>query len=60
MAHPDLQSEHRPSQEDGRDSQARPAGLTALQRTKACFLKGVSYFSGDMEAFGKWMESESN
>ncbi|XP_054628266.1 urea transporter 2 isoform X2 [Dunckerocampus dactyliophorus] len=31
---------------------------TSLQRAKARFLKGVSYFSGDMPVFAKWMEKQ--
>ncbi|XP_073321609.1 urea transporter 2 [Pagrus major] len=53
MAHPNLPSEHDNSQED----REQPAPTT-LQRTRAHFLKGVSYFSGDMKAFGKWMEKQ--
>uniref|UniRef100_A0A3Q3FFW6 Solute carrier family 14 member 2 n=1 Tax=Labrus bergylta TaxID=56723 RepID=A0A3Q3FFW6_9LABR len=30
----------------------------ALQKARDNFLKGVSYFSGDMEVFGKWMEKQ--
>lgn len=59
MAQLDLPSEHGSSQERAQVKdpveQARP---TTLQRAWACFLKGVSYFSGDMPAFGKWMESK--
>lgn len=44
-------------QEEKEDPE-QPAGPCSLQRARACFLKGVSYFSGDMEVFGKWMESK--
>nr|AAD53268.2 urea transporter [Opsanus beta] len=54
MAHPD---EHENQQADGKENvPVQPAGPTRLQKARACFLKGVSYFSGDMKAFGKWME----
>lgn len=59
MAHPDILSEHDNSQEDRMEKDPIEPGPTALQKTRACFLKGVSYFSGDMEVFGKWMESKS-
>ncbi|XP_035021422.1 urea transporter 2 isoform X1 [Hippoglossus stenolepis] len=35
-----------------------PGRLTALQKARARLLKGVSYFGGDMEVFGKWMEKQ--
>lgn len=58
MAHPDLQSEHDSSQDQTKEKEpVHPAGPTALQRAKTRFLKGVSYFSGDMKPFGQWMES---
>lgn len=59
MAHPDLPPEHDNSQEDKKEKALVQPGPTSLQRARACFLKGVSYFSGDMEVFGKWMESKS-
>ncbi|KAM9821566.1 urea transporter 2 isoform 3-T3 [Syngnathus typhle] len=42
------------------DKQAvQPAAqVTCLRRAKARFLKGVSYFSGDMAIFAKWMEKQ--
>ncbi|KAM3610882.1 uncharacterized protein V6R79_010096 [Siganus canaliculatus] len=55
MAHPDLPSE---SQEDKKDMDLVQPQATTLQRTRACLLKGVSYFSGDMSVFGKWMEKQ--
>ncbi|XP_022074013.2 urea transporter 2 [Acanthochromis polyacanthus] len=58
MAHPDLPPENEHSQEDKPKEQVQPAGPTRLQKAKARFLKGVSYFSGDMEVFGKWMERQ--
>ncbi|XP_070760128.1 urea transporter 2 isoform X1 [Enoplosus armatus] len=58
MAHPVLPSEHDNSQEDRKEKDPMQPGPTPLQRAKACFLKGVSYFSGDMEVFGKWMEKQ--
>lgn len=57
MAHPYLPSQNGNSQEDRQEDRVQPAGATALQKARAHFLKGVSYFSGDMEVFGKWMES---
>ncbi|KAM9858312.1 urea transporter 2 isoform 1-T1 [Aulostomus maculatus] len=54
MAQPDVQPEHDKKEKDPQQS-ARSA---ALQRARARFLKGVSYFSGDMEVFGKWMERQ--
>uniref|UniRef100_A0A7N6F8I1 Solute carrier family 14 member 2 n=1 Tax=Anabas testudineus TaxID=64144 RepID=A0A7N6F8I1_ANATE len=53
MAHLDLPSEHMEANDP-----VQPAGATTLQRAWARFLKGVSYFSGDMAAFGKWMEKQ--
>lgn len=60
MAHPDLQSEHGSSAQDQTKEKepVQPARPTALQRARKRFLKGISYFSGDMKAFGKWMESK--
>ncbi|XP_071755786.2 urea transporter 2 isoform X1 [Centroberyx gerrardi] len=57
MANPVLKSEHEKSQGEKTDA-APPAGPTTLQRARARFLKGVSYFSGDMKVFGKWMEKQ--
>ncbi|MED6284374.1 hypothetical protein CHARACLAT_018681 [Characodon lateralis] len=54
MAHP----EHNPSQEDKMEGQAKTAEASRWHRTWARFLKGVSYFSGDMEVFAKWMERQ--
>lgn len=55
MAQTDLPSEHDNTQEDRKEKEpVQPR----LQRARACLLKGVSYFSGDMEVFGKWMESK--
>uniref|UniRef100_A0A3B4WLB1 Solute carrier family 14 member 2 n=1 Tax=Seriola lalandi dorsalis TaxID=1841481 RepID=A0A3B4WLB1_SERLL len=59
MAPLELQSEHDNSQKDMKEKDpVQPAGPTALQRFTARFLKGVSYFSGDMKVFGKWMEKQ--
>ncbi|CAJ1068866.1 PREDICTED: urea transporter 2-like [Xyrichtys novacula] len=52
MTHPDLKSNK--SQEDEKNVSKQ----SNLQRAKTCFLKGVSYFSGDMEVFAKWMEKQ--
>nr|XP_046243206.1 urea transporter 2 isoform X1 [Scatophagus argus] len=58
MAHPAPPSEHDSSQEDRKEKGLMEPRPTALQRTRACFLKGISYFSGDMQPFGKWMEKQ--
>ncbi|KAF3695862.1 Urea transporter 2 Solute carrier family 14 member 2 [Channa argus] len=61
MAPHDLPFEHDssqgPSPTQVKDP-VEPAGHTTLQRAWAHLLKGVSYFSGDMEGFGKWMEKQ--
>ncbi|KAF6729630.1 Urea transporter 2 [Oryzias melastigma] len=44
--------------ESSQDGPAHPSGADGCQRAKACFLKGVSYFAGDMKVFGKWMEKQ--
>lgn len=53
---------HPPPENDGlRDptkDPVQPAGPTMLQKAGRRFLKGVSYFAGDMKVFGKWMESK--
>lgn len=59
MAHPQLPSQHGSSLELMKEKDpVQPAGPTTLQRAWAHFLSGVSYFSGDMKVFGKWMESK--
>lgn len=58
MAHPDLASEHDNSHNDMKEKDPVQPGPTRLKRVKDRFLKGVSYFSGDMKSFGKWMESK--
>ncbi|XP_056275969.1 urea transporter 2 isoform X1 [Pseudoliparis swirei] len=35
-----------------------PPGPRCLQTARARLLNGVSYFSGDMKVFGKWMEKQ--
>uniref|UniRef100_A0A3P9GXU9 Solute carrier family 14 member 2 n=1 Tax=Oryzias latipes TaxID=8090 RepID=A0A3P9GXU9_ORYLA len=52
MAQSDLTSEK------SQEGQAQPSGTADCQRAKACLLKGVSYFAGDMKVFGKWMEKQ--
>ena len=59
MAQPDLPSVHDSSQENKKEKEAAQPKATRRQRSKACFLKGVSYFAGDMEPLAKWMESKS-
>lgn len=60
MAHTDRQSDHDKPQVDKKEKDPEQAtGPTNLQKARARFLKGVSYFSGDMEVFGKWMQSKS-
>nr|AGA93882.1 urea transporter [Porichthys notatus] len=57
MAHPDEKSEQGNQQTDKNENvPVQAAGQTSLQKARARFLKGVSYFSGDMKAFAKWME----
>ncbi|XP_056147756.1 urea transporter 2 isoform X2 [Lampris incognitus] len=52
-----IHSEHeKPQEETANDGQ--PETPTSLQKARARFLKGVSYFSGDMEAFGNWMKKQ--
>ncbi|CAG5922677.1 unnamed protein product [Menidia menidia] len=58
MAHPDHAPENDPSGLDTKDGQGQPAGPSALRRARSSFLKGVSYFSGDMAVFAKWMEKQ--
>lgn len=53
MAQRNLPSEHGNTQDP-----AEPARPTNLKRAWVRIVKGVSYFSGDMTAFGKWMESK--
>ncbi|TKS78804.1 Urea transporter 2 [Collichthys lucidus] len=55
MAQTDLPSEHDNNQEDRKEKEPVQS---RLQRARACLFKGVSYFSGDMEVFGKWMEKQ--
>ncbi|XP_053182014.1 urea transporter 2 [Scomber japonicus] len=59
MAHTDRQSDHDKPQVDKKEKDPEQAtGPTNLQKARARFLKGVSYFSGDMEVFGKWMQKQ--
>lgn len=53
MAQPKMPSKDDQSQDNG-----QPAGVTRRQRAKACVLKGLSYFAGDMKPFAKWMENQ--
>ncbi|KAF7660150.1 hypothetical protein LDENG_00286840 [Lucifuga dentata] len=47
------------SEEDkGAKDSGQTAGPTIRQRARTKFLKGVSYFAGDMKPFGKWMEKQ--
>ncbi|CAN9513290.1 unnamed protein product [Ophioblennius macclurei] len=48
------QPEHEQPEEERKETQEQ----TKMKRAKARFLKGVSYFSGDMEPFGKWMSRQ--
>ncbi|XP_026177523.1 urea transporter 2 isoform X2 [Mastacembelus armatus] len=52
----ELQSLMAPDDKAG-DS-VEPAKPKTLLRVRACFLKGVSYFSGDMKVYGQWMEKQ--
>ncbi|XP_027889233.1 LOW QUALITY PROTEIN: urea transporter 2 [Xiphophorus couchianus] len=57
--HPLMASpENNPSLEDRVEGQSGPAGPSSLHRAWTHFLKVLSYFSGDMEVFGKWMEKQ--
>ncbi|KAM4577669.1 urea transporter 2 isoform 2-T2 [Odontesthes bonariensis] len=61
MDHSDLpptRINYEEEKKDKKEDQVQPAGPTALQKARSRFLKGVSYFSGDMEVFGKWMEKQ--
>ncbi|KAK9522681.1 hypothetical protein VZT92_019130 [Zoarces viviparus] len=58
MANPDLPSEHDDSQLDRKEPETEQPGPRNLQTARARFLKGISYFSGDMKVFGKWMEKQ--
>lgn len=58
MAHPELPPEHDSSHEDKKEKDPVQPGPTKLKRARARFLKGVSYFAGDMEVFAKWMEKQ--
>ncbi|XP_062418241.1 urea transporter 2 [Pungitius pungitius] len=55
MANPDPPTERDDSPVDKDPEQPGPRNQ---QRARACFLKGLSYFSGDMKVFGKWMERQ--
>ncbi|KAM9394035.1 urea transporter 2 isoform 1-T1 [Pholidichthys leucotaenia] len=57
MANIDVPSQPEQPQEDRKENQMRPA-QPSLKTARARFLKGVSYFSGDMEVFAKWMEKQ--
>lgn len=59
MAQIELPSENDKSIEDRKEEGPTKPSPKTLQRTRDCLLKAVSYFSGDMQAFGKWMESKS-
>ena len=59
MSQPDLPSDHDNSPEEKKEMDIVQPRPTNLQRARARFLKGVLYFAGDMEVFGKWMESRS-
>ncbi|XP_068559667.1 urea transporter 2 [Cebidichthys violaceus] len=58
MANPDLPSEHDNYQLDRKEPEPEQPGPRNEQTARARFLKGVSYFSGDMKVFGKWMEKQ--
>ncbi|XP_029295683.1 LOW QUALITY PROTEIN: urea transporter 2 [Cottoperca gobio] len=58
MEKPNLPSEHDNSQEDGKEKDPVQPGPTLLQRSWTRFLKGISYFSGDMKVFGEWMKKQ--
>lgn len=55
----DLPSENNMPQENGEEGPKKIEHKT-LQKARVVILKVISYFSGDMQAFGKWMKSKSN
>uniref|UniRef100_A0A8C5DCL5 Urea transporter n=1 Tax=Gouania willdenowi TaxID=441366 RepID=A0A8C5DCL5_GOUWI len=57
MAHADLPTHLDQHQDQGKDEQRAVTQPTQLQKARKRFLKGLSYFAGDMEPFGKWMSS---
>nr|XP_015828034.2 urea transporter 2 [Nothobranchius furzeri] len=58
MSNSDLSSEYGHSLDKKSEGQEVPGAPTCRRRVKTSFLKGVSYISGDMEVFGKWMEKQ--
>lgn len=57
MAQIDLSPENNKTLKDGKEGSPVKQKNKTLQRSRACLLKTVSYFAGDMQPFGKWMES---
>ncbi|XP_028313688.1 urea transporter 2 isoform X2 [Gouania willdenowi] len=58
MAHADLPTHLDQHQDQGKDEQRAVTQPTQLQKARKRFLKGLSYFAGDMEPFGKWMSKQ--
>lgn len=59
MAQIDLSSANNKTPEDGKEGSPMKQRTKTLRGSRACLLKVVSYFAGDMQPFGKWMESMS-
>lgn len=55
MAVPEVKPEQ---QLDHDQEQAGPPPVRTTQKARACILKGLSYFAGDMTPFAKWMERQ--
>ncbi|KAJ3603597.1 hypothetical protein NHX12_028342 [Muraenolepis orangiensis] len=58
MANPVVAPREKHSQPGGRDSKGASACTAVLKRAFARFIKVISYFTGDMNAFAKWMERQ--
>ncbi|XP_029019553.1 urea transporter 2 [Betta splendens] len=56
--HPLMADSHQPPENPQAPAKEQAAGATALHRAASRFLKGASYFAGDMKVFGKWMEKQ--
>ncbi|KAJ4942027.1 hypothetical protein JOQ06_011897 [Pogonophryne albipinna] len=58
MANPDLPPKCENSQEDKREVDTVQQRSSNVRACRTRFLKAISYFSGDMKVFGKWMEKQ--
>lgn len=52
-----MKSELPPEQEDKPEDNPARSEASAAQKSRTRFRKFLSYFSGDMAPFAKWMES---